>query len=125
MSEDQSRTINTQGGGYREINNEGTYVEGNFYNSSKEGKSLAESAKEIQQLLKQLEQTYDPSDPIGQMQMATEVVKKIDASPQWKQRLLSSIGAGGTAALDSLLNHPAASFVIATIQKWNEDQPEA
>ena len=124
MADNQSRTIHTGGGDYREIDNKGTYVEGNYYHSPQAKQNLAEAAAEIQQLLKQLEQTYNPDDPLEQMQMATEVVKQIDADPNWKQRLLSSVGAGSTAALDSLLNHPAASFIIAAIQKWKETQPE-
>ncbi len=124
MADKQSRTIDTGGGDYREIDNKGTYVEGNYYNSPQAKQNLAEAAAEIQQLLKQLEQKYDPNDPVEQIQMATEVVKQIDADPKWKQRLLSSVGAGSTAALDSLLNHPAASFIIAAIQKWQETEPE-
>lgn len=124
MTDNQSRTINTDGGEYREINNQGTYVEGDYYNSPQAKQNLAEAAAEIQQLLKQLEQTYNPNDPLEQMQMATEVVKQIEANPDKKQRIISSLGAGSIAALDSLLNHPAATFIIAAIQKWKETQPK-
>ena len=122
MADNQSQTIKTGGGNYREINNRGTYVEGNYYHSPQAQQNLADAAAQIQQLLKQLEQTYNPNDPLEQMQMATEVVKQIEADPNWKKRIMSSLGAGSTAALDSLLNHPAASFILATIQKWQETQ---
>ena len=120
MANGQSRKIDTGGGDYREINNQGTYIEGDYHHSPQSQQTLAEAAAEIQQLLNQLEQTYNPDDPLGQMQMATEVLKQIDTNPHWKQRLLSSVGAGGTAALESFLNHPAASFIIAALQKWQE-----
>jgi hypothetical protein len=33
---------------------------------------------------------------------------------------MSALGAGGTAALEQLLNHPAASFVIGALGDWQE-----
>lgn len=54
------RKVYTGGGDYREINNEGTYVEGNYYNSPQEKKTLAEVAAEIQDLLTYFEQNNPP-----------------------------------------------------------------
>ncbi len=34
------------------------------------------------------------------------------------ERVLSTISAGGVSALEALLNHPAASSVIGTLQNW-------
>ncbi|MGV2830457.1 hypothetical protein [Myxosarcina sp. GI1(2024)] len=125
MANNQSRTTYTGGGDYRETYSYGNYAEGNIHiNSPRTQQNLTEAAAEIQQLLKQLEKTYNPDDPVEQIQMAAEVVKQIDTNPNQKQRLLSSVGAGSIAALEALLDHPASSFVIAAIQKWKETQPE-
>jgi chemotaxis response regulator CheB len=81
---------------------------------------LAEAAKQIQALLDQLSQTYSPTTPTGKMQIATETLKQIEANPTLTQRVVSALSAGGTAALEQLLNHPAVSFVIAGLNDWHE-----
>ena len=125
MAGNQSRTIYTNGGDYREVvNNKGTYVEGNYYISPETKPNLAEAAAEIQQLLKQLEQTYSPNTTAGKMQLATEAVKQIEANPTWKRRVVSALKAGGIAALDSALDHPAASFLIEAVKDWQATKPE-
>jgi hypothetical protein len=57
---------------------------------------------------------------MGKMQIATETLKRIEANPSLTQRVMSALGAGGTAALEQLLNHPAASFVIGALGDWQE-----
>ena len=82
--------------------------------------NLAEAAAQIQALLDQLSQTYSPTTNMGKMQIATETLKRIEANPSLTQRVMSALGAGGTAALEQLLNHPAASFVINALGDWQE-----
>ena len=81
---------------------------------------LAEAARQIQALLDQLSQTYSPTTTAGKMQIATETLKQIEANPTLTQRVVSALSAGGTAALEQLLNHPAASFVINALGDWRE-----
>ncbi len=40
----------------------------------------------------------------------------IEQDSSLTQRLLSAVKAGSLAAIESMLNHPAASFVIAAVQ---------
>jgi hypothetical protein len=97
-------------------------VEDDFnVNASPEQKqNLAEAAKEIQQLLTQLDQSYPTDTVAGQMQVAQEVMKEIEQNMPLGDRLLSAIRAGGTEALKQTLNHPAATFVLALIDDWQK-----
>lgn len=93
----------------------------NQYNYSLEQRqTLVEAAAEIQKLLEQLSQTYSTDTLSGRMQLATEVVTRIESNPNLMQRLVSSLQAGGVSALEQFLNHPAASFVIAALEDWQK-----
>lgn len=127
------RNINTGGGDYTE-QNYGTFGvgvnKGNIYSGVKVGgiineaqpQNLAEAAKEIQQLLEQLEKTYPTDTTMGKMAIATEAIQQIDSNPKLTSRVLSALQAGGTSALDSFLDHPAASFVIGALEDWQQSK---
>ncbi len=85
-----------------------------------EQQNLAQAAADIQALLKQLEETYPTNTTMGKMAIATEAIQRIDNDPKLTQRILSALKAGGTSALDSLLDHPAASFVIGALEDWQQ-----
>jgi hypothetical protein len=85
----------------------------NIY-TQEDRKTLAEAAAEIQNLLKQLEQT-NPS--------ATEIEKIAyvngNTSPSLKQRVVGALQAGGEAAIDEILeNNPYVSVVKAVVKAW-------
>lgn len=52
----------------------------------------------------------------------SETFQKIDNPAKSKSKFISSLKAGGTSALDSLLDHLAASFVIGAIENWRNSQ---
>jgi len=52
------------------------------------------------------------------MALATKAIEEIEANPTLMARVQSAIAAGGASALESFLNHPAASFVIGALQDW-------
>lgn len=83
--------------------------------------NLAEAAAEIQQLLEQLSQSYRTDTEPGKEALAKEVVQRIENNPTLMQKTISALSAGGTAALEQLLSHPAASFVIAALDDWNKN----
>ncbi|NEO23608.1 MULTISPECIES: hypothetical protein [unclassified Moorena] len=114
------RNINTGGGNYNE-NIKGDYIQGNYYAAGK-NQSLADAAAEIQALLEQLEKTYSTGTTKGKMMIATEAIEQIDSHPKLTSRVLSALKAGGTSALDSLLDHPAASFVIRALEDWQQSK---
>ncbi|MEM7757298.1 MAG: COR domain-containing protein, partial [Cyanobacteria bacterium P01_A01_bin.40] len=88
----------------------------NNYNSQ----DLAQAAAEIQALLEQLEEAYPTNTTLGKVAIAEETIQRIDNNPQLSSRVLSALKAGGTSALDSFLDHPAASFVIGALEDWHE-----
>ena len=85
-----------------------------------EQQNLAQAAADIQALLKQLEETYPTDTTLGKVAIANEAIQHIDNDPKLTQRILSALKAGGTSALDSLLDHPAASFVIGALEDWQQ-----
>ena len=58
---------------------------------------------------------------ISWVAIAGEAIDQIEQNPSLTQRLLSAAKAGSLAAIESMLNHPAASFVIAVIEDLNEE----
>jgi uncharacterized Ntn-hydrolase superfamily protein len=55
------------------------------------------------------------------MAVATEAIQRIENNPTLMQKVISALRAGGAAALEQLLSHPAASFVIAALEDWNNN----
>ncbi|WP_392477079.1 pentapeptide repeat-containing protein [Nostoc sp. C110] len=91
------------------------------YSSSEQKQNLAEAAAEIQALLEQLSQSYPTDTMSGKMALATEATQRIENNPTLMQKTISALKAGGTAALEQALSHPAASFVIAALDDWNKN----
>ncbi|MBD2565628.1 MULTISPECIES: pentapeptide repeat-containing protein [Nostoc] len=91
------------------------------YSSPEQKQNLAEAAAEIQQLLDQLSQSYPTETMSGKMALATEATQRIENNPTLMQKTISALRAGGTAALEQALSHPAASFVIAALDDWNKN----
>ena len=85
-----------------------------------EQKTLAQAAKEIQELLEQLGKTYDTSNYSGKMQVGTEAVKTIENNPELKARIISALKVGSVKAFEQFLNHPAASFIIGALEEWQK-----
>ncbi|MGB5596529.1 MAG: pentapeptide repeat-containing protein [Crocosphaera sp.] len=104
------------------ISDQGTNVERDYYNNQETKQNLAEAAGEIQELLEKLSETYPTNTTTGKMKIAGEAIEKIENNPQLKQKLLSAIKAGSLAAIDSMLNHPAASFVIAALEDLQDNR---
>ena len=84
--------------------------------------NLTEAARDIQELLEQLEKTYPSETTMDRMKIATEVITHIDNHPTKAQKIFSAIIAGGVAAVEQLLNHPASSFVIAALNDWQKSK---
>jgi hypothetical protein len=88
----------------------------NHYNST----NLAEAAQEIQALIEQLAKTYPTDTRAAKNGFADEIVKQIDTNPAITSRLLSATKAGGVAAIEQFINHPAVSFIVAAIEDWEK-----
>ncbi|PSB27731.1 hypothetical protein [Chlorogloea sp. CCALA 695] len=69
-----------------------------------------------------MSQTYSTETVLGRMQLATEAVTRIEGNADLMQRVISAFQAGGISALEQLLNHPAASFVVAAMKDWQKNK---
>ncbi len=84
--------------------------------------SLAEAAKEIQELLEQLEGTYSQNKTAQEitnaekMTLALRVIEQIKSDQTLKQKVIKALEPGETEALSELLNHPAGQFITAAIE---------
>ncbi|MEA5595338.1 CHAT domain-containing protein [Rivularia sp. UHCC 0363] len=113
------RNINIGSGNYNE-RIEGDYIQGNYYNSPQK-QNLAEAAAEIQELLKQLDKSYDTNSYSGKIQVADETIKTLEKNPELKARIISALKVGGVKAFEQFLSHPAASFVIGALEDWQNN----
>ncbi len=120
------RTINTQNyyeqnksQGIANINNsnisEGGKVAG-IYNEA-EQQDLAKAAEEIQNLLKQLEESNPTNTTAEKMKVATLAIEQIESDPTWKQRAINAVK-GGT--LKILETNPIGAFVVGAIEGWTK-----
>lgn len=83
------------------------------YNIDNEHKSLAEAAAEIQQLLKQLEQsnpTATDAEKIYYVNGGTTL--------EFKRRAVSALQAGGEAAIEAFLDNPYVNIGKAIVKGW-------
>ncbi|MCT7964068.1 CHAT domain-containing protein [Laspinema sp. D1] len=118
------RNISIGKGDYREtsIHDQGSYVEGNYYNNVAEKSSLTEAANEIQKLLDQLSKNNSTATMTGKMKIAGEVIEQIENNPALMQRVIGALKAGGVSPFEQVLNHPAASFVIGALEEWQNSK---
>ncbi|MDB9310872.1 hypothetical protein PN471_20035 [Aphanizomenon sp. CS-733/32] len=86
-----------------------------------EKQNLAQVAQDIQELLNQLSQSYPTSTVSEKMALAIEATQNIKNNPTLLQKTMSALKAGGTAALEQALSHPAASFVINALDDLNKN----
>jgi uncharacterized protein YjbI with pentapeptide repeats len=116
------RNINTGGGNYNE-KIQGNYVQGNYY-AAGQPQSLAQAAGEIQQLLKQLEQTYPTTTTSQQMVVAAEAINQIESNPLLKERVINAVKSGGLAAFEKAIDNPAGAFIVGAIKGWQSVEAE-
>ena len=86
-----------------------------------EKQNLDQVAQDIQKLLNQLSQSYPTGTQSEKEALAIEATQNIKNNPTLLQKTMSALKAGGTAALEQALNHPAASFVINALDDLNKN----
>lgn len=121
----EQRTINTGGGDYREIDNSGNYAEGDIINlSGEQRQTLAEAAAEIQELLVQLDKTYNVETPEGKAAATEAAVQKITGDGKLKGRLFSAGQAAAIATIKKAVDHPLVAGVAAGLEDWQKTKPK-
>ncbi|NEQ36382.1 MAG: hypothetical protein F6K40_08890 [Okeania sp. SIO3I5] len=96
---------------------------GTFYDYStnpETKQNLAEVAQEIQQLLKQLEQSNPTETTASQMTVATQAIEIVENNPTLKQRVIGVLKSAGTEALKEAIDNPIANVLVAAFQGWIE-----
>jgi len=85
-----------------------------------QSKSLAQTATEIQELLKQLEQSYPTHTTAEQMAVAAEAIERIESNPTWKQRVVNAAKEAGLAAFEKAIDNPIGALIVGAIKGWLE-----
>ena len=78
--------------------------------------NLAQAAKDIKQLLEQLDQDYDSTTASGQAMIGAKTVEAIETNPTLKARVINALKEGGATALEEAIDHPAVKPVVAMVK---------
>lgn len=81
--------------------------------TSLERQTLAEAAAEIQQLLKQLEQTNPTATEGEQIAYVND-----ETTPSFKRRVVGALTAGGETAIEEFLDNPYVNIGKAIVKGW-------
>jgi hypothetical protein len=93
---------------------DGARSDGNtFFQIPEQKKTLAESALEIQQLLKQLEQTHPTATEAEKIAYVND-----ETTPSFKRRVVSALQAGGEAAIEEFLDNSYVNVGKAIVKGW-------
>jgi uncharacterized protein YjbI with pentapeptide repeats len=103
------------GGGF--VGDGGTQI-GGILNDYSSKPSLDEAATEIQQLLKQLEETNPTTTETEKMIVAAKAADEIKNNPTLKARVISAIKSGGTEAFKEAVDNPMVNILVAIIEGW-------
>ncbi|NET45467.1 hypothetical protein [Okeania sp. SIO2B3] len=109
--------INSVVGGEGKI--ETSNINQNNYLTTEQKQTLAEAAKEIQQLLEQLSKTDYSSNPTNNLEIANQAVQEIEKNPSLKSRIITALKAGGQETFKELIDHPAVNILMASIEGWS------
>ena len=85
---------------------------GNAYR--KINQDLAQAAKDIKNLLNQLSEDY-PND--SYRVLSAKAMDEVDKNPQLKYRIIRGLKAGSLAALEKMIDHPVAQFLIEGVKE--------
>lgn len=97
-------------------------IAGIIHNYSPEQRqTLSEAAREIQELLDQLSQTY-PTTDVEKQKIAAEAIKKeIEKKPDVKKKVIKALKSGGVAALMEFTNNPVVKILTPMLESLLEE----
>ncbi|GGA54108.1 hypothetical protein [Okeania sp. KiyG1] len=85
-----------------------------------QSKSLAETAAEIQEILKQLEESNPTNTIAGQMEVAKKAIEIVNSKPTLKERVVGLLKSVGTQALKEALDNPVANILVEAFKGWTK-----
>ena len=109
--------INSIVGGEGKI--EKSNIHQNNYLTTEQKQTLAEAAKEIQNLLQQLSKTDYSSNPTIDLEIATQAIQEIEKNPSLKSRIITTFREVGKETFKELIDHPAVNILMAAIEGWS------
>ncbi|NEQ37954.1 MAG: hypothetical protein F6K40_17465 [Okeania sp. SIO3I5] len=89
-------------------------------NNPVQSNSLAETAAEIQEILKQLEESNPTNTIAGQTEVAKKAIEIVNSKPTLKERVVGLLKSVGTQALKEALNHPVANILVEAFKGWTK-----
>ena len=92
---------------------------GGIINESQQ-KSLAEVAKEIQELLDQLSQNNPTTKTTEKMEVVGKVIDIIEENPSLKSKIIKVLKAVSKESFKEAIDHPLANIFIAGVEAWTE-----
>jgi Leucine-rich repeat (LRR) protein/GTPase SAR1 family protein len=113
---------NTFGGDYVRGNKiEGDYVAGDKIGTQiNNAQNLAQAAVEIQELLDNLAELYNPNSETGQAKIAKEAIESIEQNPTLKGRIINAIKEGSYTAIEAAVDRPAVKILMAAFKGFSE-----
>jgi hypothetical protein len=78
--------------------------------------NLAQAAKDIKDLLDQLDKDYDRNTPSGQAMIGAKAIESIDKNPTLQARIVNALKEAGSTALEEAIDHPAVKIVVAALK---------
>lgn len=82
----------------------------------------AQLLQDIQTLLVQQEEIYNPNTKQGQEMIAKETINTINNKPNLVMRIMNASEKGLIAYLQARLINPTASFFVAALKDWQENK---
>ncbi|WP_094670736.1 hypothetical protein [Hydrocoleum sp. CS-953] len=79
---------------------------------------MAEVAKEIQDLLNQLQDTY-PTKTLSEREVGKKFAEMIDQKPSLKKRIISAVKSTSLTALQEAVDNPAFNIASAFLQGFS------
>jgi Leucine-rich repeat (LRR) protein/GTPase SAR1 family protein len=113
---------NTFGGDYVRGNKiEGDYVAGDKIGTQiNNAQNLAQAVVEIQSLLDNLGELYNPNSETGQAKIAKEAIESIEQNLTLKGRIINAIKESSYTALEEAVDRPAVKILMAAFKGFTE-----
>ncbi len=93
---------------------------GNVIHTYAAEQNLLKAAEQIQQILKQLEQSYPTTSLVEKATVAEKAIKQIESNPTLKARVLGALKSAGKEAFKEAVDHPLVNVLMAGIEGWQE-----
>jgi len=86
-----------------------------------EKRNLAEVAKEIQQLLEQLSETYPTKSTPEKYEVVSKAISTIESNSLLKTKVIHVLKAVGSESFKQAVNHPLINILMAGLEALNEN----